>query len=556
MIKFLPLLLILFSLSCTKKKQTPPHLDVIEVKKDKIHLLFSHNINGETHPCGCRHFPLGGLPQVAGKLHELSATGEVFLLDTGDLLFPSPNLPPTMKDSFTFGAKNLSKGMSQIGLRYFVPGDQDFALGIEFLRDLIKESNYKLLISNLKEGTDLPHKRLVILEKGDHKVYMVGVVDPTVLSQKANKFFEAPSKVMPSILEELKKNGYDEKNQKHRLVLLSHSGMPNDQALAKKFPVFDWVMGAHTQSFTKIPYQEGKTKLTQVLSRNHYLGEVEVDLKAGKKADKWQLHEIRDELKEKLKPNPFEDFITKHKEEVKRIQIQEQGSMGHHANSGAVKLNTASSCIECHQPQVDFWSGTAHSIAYATLINANEDRNLTCIGCHSVGFQSDRGYMLPDGLVIFEKEAYEVKKTEGMSYSNKDKKEAEKLAALKKSYWKDVSAAFKGVGSIRDLPKDKVIKLSKKWLKHDEKSKVTHNFANVQCLNCHTDMHFDHPFAIPPEVSAASKKEKMRENCMNCHVPDQSPEWYEVQDNGKAGRPKYELIDNHIKALSCPKNES
>ena len=52
-------------------------------------LVFSHNISGETHPCGCRNFPLGGLPQVAGLFSSLSKNAEVFYVDTGDTFFPS-----------------------------------------------------------------------------------------------------------------------------------------------------------------------------------------------------------------------------------------------------------------------------------------------------------------------------------------------------------------------------------------------------------------------------------------------------------------------------------
>lgn len=542
--------------SCFKSEPTNPFYDTIEVEKDMIHLVFSHNINGETHPCGCRHFPLGGLPQVAGKLNELKETGDVFLLDTGDMLFPSPSLPPTMKDSFTFGAKNLSKGMDKMGLKYFVPGDQDLALGTEFLATLLKASKYKLLISNLADSKTIPHKRIVLLEKKDHKVFLLGIVDPTVVNTKYSKLFEPAAKVLPGLLEEIKKLGYLETNPKHRLILLSHSGMPNDQKLVKEFKKIDWVLGAHTQSFTKLPYEEGSTKLAQVLSRNHYLGEVQVDLKKDNSADKWVLHEIRDDLKEKLSPNPFEEFIVSHKKEMKRIQIQEQGSMAVHTGGKTVKLNTAATCIECHQPQVDFWHDTSHSISYATLINDNEDKNLNCIACHSVGFESNKGFTFPHELIVVDKESYEVKKTDEISYTEKDKQELKKLEEIKKNYWAEVGAAFKGIESIRKLPKKRVRKLSKAWLKRDEKYQVTHNFANVQCLNCHSSLHQEHPFAIPPEISKQAKFEKMKENCLNCHIPDRSPEWYETLENGKAGRPKDEYVKKKIEMLSCPKHES
>src|SRR5690606_27500849 len=73
---------------------------VIGMKSDQLKLLFSHNISGETHPCGCRTFPLGGLPQIAGEMHELQEDGsELFYVDTGDTFFPTNRLTIGMENS-------------------------------------------------------------------------------------------------------------------------------------------------------------------------------------------------------------------------------------------------------------------------------------------------------------------------------------------------------------------------------------------------------------------------------------------------------------------------
>ena len=68
MIKHLLILLSLVSCQKFTKMMDADYADRIDVKSgsDHIKIVFSHNINGETHPCGCRKFPLGGLPQIAG----------------------------------------------------------------------------------------------------------------------------------------------------------------------------------------------------------------------------------------------------------------------------------------------------------------------------------------------------------------------------------------------------------------------------------------------------------------------------------------------------------
>ena len=89
----LPLVLLLSSCSLFISKVDEGEAAKKSEKPANLSLVFSHNISGETHPCGCRNFPLGGLPQVAGLFHNLSENSEVFYVDTGDTFFPSSVIP-------------------------------------------------------------------------------------------------------------------------------------------------------------------------------------------------------------------------------------------------------------------------------------------------------------------------------------------------------------------------------------------------------------------------------------------------------------------------------
>ena len=68
------LLLVLFlCISCSKFVEltdTKYHEEISQEGATGLSLFFSHNINGETHPCGCRQFPLGGMAQVNGILRS------------------------------------------------------------------------------------------------------------------------------------------------------------------------------------------------------------------------------------------------------------------------------------------------------------------------------------------------------------------------------------------------------------------------------------------------------------------------------------------------------
>lgn len=506
---------------------------VVGMKSDKLGLLFSHNISGETHPCGCRTFPLGGLPQIAGQMSELKKDGtELFYVDTGDTFFPANRLTIGMEKSQKFAAKNLAKGLSQLGLQYHVPGDQDFSAGVDFYGEILKEANLTLVAANLSPDSPISGKKWITLERGPHKVFLVGLSDPKLLQPEAAKLFTEPNTALKNVIEEIKAAGWQQDNPFHRLILLSHSSYEQDEIWAKNFPVFDWVIGSHSQKFTRKPLLEGNTKIVQVLSQNHYLGEININLTAAKDKDSFQIHEIHESLTKKIANNPYEAFIQQHKSEMARIQeAEQQNRKQSHSPQAMAPYSSAKTCIECHQPQADKWHKTAHSVAYATLLNANEGKNLTCVKCHSLGLGDPRGFDVVRNMTKFEKD---------------DKRDA---------YWKEVQKSFGNVKSIRELPAKSIEKLSHHWLELDEKYEVKRQMANVQCLNCH-DKHPDHPFHIEQDrPSAAEKTANMNNKCLSCHNADQSPSWYLKKNNGLAGKIDMKILNEKKKAVACPKLE-
>jgi len=510
----------------------------VDIDKKHFSIVFSHSVSGETHPCGCRHHPLGGLPQVAGKLHDLKKSKDIFYVDTGDLLFPSNVVPSHIEKSLSFAALNLAKGLDKIGLKYFVPGDQDLALGWPFLKTVLKEVKFELLISNLANEKTIAHKKFVKIKFGKKKIYMVGLVHPEAFNnRKLSKDFISPTTAMPKLLNELKAQGYDNKNKNDLLVVLSHAGMDADEVLAKKFPQIDWVIGAHSQSFTNFPNEVGKTKLVQVLSKNHYFGEVMIADEGQEIKEPFKYHEMREQVSELLKDNPWTKFINDHKTKLEVIREQEQ-KMFSSFSSEHKKLATAQSCLECHQDQSDHWQQTAHSVSFASLINANEANNTTCIKCHSLGLDDKAGFVNFNDMVAFK---------------GKDQKKEKEFKAHQDKYWKEVKNAFKGVESVRKESKKSIKRLSDKWIAIDKKFGVEHSFANVQCLNCHAQ-HPDHPFSVGEGEKTPEKKfQAMKDRCLSCHTPEQAPEWYGKDKRGIQSRIDDGKIRQMMKKISCPK---
>ena len=120
---------------------------------EKFSVVFSNNINGETHPCGCRKFPLGGLPQVYGQLNSLRAKHPLVYVDSGDTFFETPVIAEYNRKSAEFKARKIAEALDDLGLRIFTPGDQDFAMGVEFLAEMSKSSAFDHeYLSNLESN--------------------------------------------------------------------------------------------------------------------------------------------------------------------------------------------------------------------------------------------------------------------------------------------------------------------------------------------------------------------------------------------------------------------
>ncbi|MBT3584617.1 MAG: hypothetical protein HN509_06905 [Halobacteriovoraceae bacterium] len=531
-----------------------------KLSRDQLSIIFSHNLNGETHPCGCRHHPLGGLPQVAGKIHEIQKNSDTLIVDSGDMLFPGPVVPDYVRSSLSFAAKNIARAEDQLGLAYFVPGDQDFALGLEFLQGIAKSVKYGFLISNLKDPKSIKHKEWAVLKKGQHRIYLLGVVDPRSIRGKMSDLFLPAATTIKKRVNDLLIEGYEKNNPLHRLIILSHAGMDYDKQLAREIPSIDWIIGSHSQSFTTSAEEQGKTKLIQVLSRNHYLGELKISLAKDKSADSFKIHEMRDDEKDKLDPNPYIKYIADHKTEMQKLQNIEQDKMTTDVDVSH-PLPTAKRCIECHQEQAEHWYKTAHSSAFATLLNAKEDANLTCVKCHSLGLGQKRGFKNRADIVRFDQEAYEVA-IEGLRYAEvpsraqrlkKEAAETEKLKKLSGSYWKALHKKYSGVASIRSLSSNEKSKLGRFWSKLDDKKGVDHNFANVQCSSCHL-MVTNHPFTSDEmKPTRTLRVEKIKGQCIECHDPDQSPEWYLKTEKGLAGALDEVKFKKTLKGIACPK---
>ncbi len=557
--RFLSAIVLLGLSSCTYFSDRPAESRAKNLFKDspkEVSIVFSHNLNGETHSCGCRQFPLGGLAPVAGVMHELKSERPTLYLDTGNTFFPSTTVPGHVRDSLSFTAENLAKGLRLLDLSFFVPGAQDFAAGDDFLSKLIKENNFNVLAANTANARikgQLNAKPWTKIESSSPqvKLYFIGLVSPDLLPAHARGHFSSTFDAFEKAYAEIVQDGFNPEDPTHRLFVLSTGGMNHDIELAEKFGNIDWIIGSHSQSFLSAPRNINGSRIVQVLSRNHYLGEIRLKLTESKAKDTYQLHEVAESKEFVLDPNPLSSFLESYLVDLRNVQLAEQERMGASFASTDKLMQTASSCIDCHAPQGEKWMNTAHSMAFLTLKQANEASNLSCIECHSAGMGDPHGFQRSQDLVVFRSQLQTHHKGEAPGEDTDE--ETEKLRTIRENYWETIRQEFSEVGSVRALRPEELRKHSARWLEIDSQFEVAHNFSGVQCMSCH-DQQVDHPFVWNNDEGRTPQQryQSIKNNCLSCHDADQSPEWFHRDERGVAQALNEDVFQEMYHKVACP----
>jgi len=238
-------------------------------------LIYSNDVLGEVEPCGCRVDPMGGIIRRSGLLKTLEAEkkGPFFQVDTGNFLFEMKDFPESLQQVRKIQAQALVEAHEKMGLEVTVPGDKDFALGLDTYLSLLGKSKIKVLAANLMQSGKPLFPGSMVLEKKDPdgkvvKIGVIGLVGEGIA-------YPAPLTVEPRLAAFTReKAALDGKID--LLVVLSHSGMEADLELAKKLKGVALVIGAHSQGFTQDAVIDNEIPIVQSSYRGQYLGVIPV----------------------------------------------------------------------------------------------------------------------------------------------------------------------------------------------------------------------------------------------------------------------------------------
>lgn len=228
---------------------------------------------------------LGGIARRAAYIRAVrAATPHVLLLDGGDIFQGTPFF------SFFKGEADL-RAFDLCGYDATTLGNHELDEGIPHLRRMYQIASMALLCANVREARtgELVFPAWRLFERAGRTIAVLGVIGSeawsvTPAAHRAGYDWIEPRRALPPLLARLRP-------QADLVVLLSHSGYEEDQALAAAVPGIDVIIGGHTNTFLEhpvlvkptpllvpgaAPSAFGGTLIVQAFKWGYYIGRLDI----------------------------------------------------------------------------------------------------------------------------------------------------------------------------------------------------------------------------------------------------------------------------------------
>ncbi len=185
-----------------------------------------------------------------------------------------------------YKGKAAAEMMNKMGYDGMTVGNHEFDDGPEVLKGFAEAVDFPILMSNADiSGEPVladAIQKSVVIEKNGEKIGLIGLTPadtPELSSPGSNIVFTQPADAVAAEVERLEAEGVN------KIVVLSHSGLNVDKAVAEAVPGIDVIVGGHDNSLlsntiegAKGPYpvMVGNTAIVQAYAYGKFLGELNV----------------------------------------------------------------------------------------------------------------------------------------------------------------------------------------------------------------------------------------------------------------------------------------
>jgi 2',3'-cyclic-nucleotide 2'-phosphodiesterase (5'-nucleotidase family) len=150
------------------------------------------NVYSEFYDCGCPKNPRGGIARKAFFTSQVYK-GDHIQVDAGNSLFDSNLINPDglSMEQKKYKARNFIKALEFIKQDIVNIGSNDFKGGVDFLKEITRDSSVKFISANLydKSTKKLLFKPYHIVEKDGAKIAFIGLSQSARFSTIVNKNF-------------------------------------------------------------------------------------------------------------------------------------------------------------------------------------------------------------------------------------------------------------------------------------------------------------------------------------------------------------------------------
>jgi mono/diheme cytochrome c family protein len=277
-----------------------------------------------------------------------------------------------------------------IGIDAVNVGEFDLALGIGYLKELSKKTDFPFISANLVDASGAAiFPRYIIKKAGGKNVGIFGLIaDTGDIPNKVKEITKGEASVTDvvaaatSVVEELK-------GKVDYIVALTHQQANRDWVIARRVVGVDLVVGGHDKQRTETPLEAENTKIVRAGEKGQYLGMFEVDIDAGKSFEH-DLVPLGDAIADKAE---IKAIITDYNDKIFEM-FSGGGEAGVNPAAGA-ELQ-AEKCGTCHAVHLTKWKTTDHAKAYNTLFDKAKNYDPTCLACHTVRFEQPGGFNMKD----------------------------------------------------------------------------------------------------------------------------------------------------------------
>lgn len=339
-------------------------------------ILYACDNQGVLAACGCPSNPSGGFAKRVGLVEAYRRTRpHVLVVDSGDFF---PDYDHDVK------VRHLAEGLARAKIDALGMGDQEFALGRDWVRRLRSEYGLPLICANVRDAATgepvVPGH--VIVERAGLKFGIFSVIEDAAYGWPVREWrvgLKVEDPVEAARREVAALAGCDV------VVALSHRPLYATRAMAEAVPGIDLVISGPEHEIIAGGEKAGGALLVAAGEAGRAMGAVVVERTEGGLRFDAEVTELTAQVPESQWAT---DLYWAY---VKESKDKPPPDWDH--TPIPKRYDTAEACRKCHPAEYRQWAATKHAHAYDSIRKAGRHEDPECLLCHTMGLGREGGFV-------------------------------------------------------------------------------------------------------------------------------------------------------------------